>query len=265
VSRAVHTEPALALALELADLADEITLARFRAQDLVVETKPDLTPVSEADKAVEKALRAHLEHHATGHAILGEEYGDDGADATFRWVIDPIDGTKNYVRGVPIWATLIAFERDGDGVVGVVSAPALGARWWASLGAGAHHNGRPIRVSAVHAIEDAQLSFAWDTRERFEADGLGERLLRLSHACWRTRGIGDFWQHLLVADGSFDIAVEPIVARWDIAALLPILREAGGRWTDLAGGTDETGAHGFVASNGLLHETVLQHLQPERP
>jgi histidinol-phosphatase len=256
----VDTAEALTLALELADEADRITMARFRASDLKVETKPDLTPVTEADQAVERRLRERLSTYP-GHVVLGEEFGFDPGDGTaeYRWIIDPIDGTKSYVRGVPIWATLIGVERAGELVVGVASAPALGMRWWAGRGLGAFRNGDPIRVSSVAALADAQISFAWDTEERFHAEGIGEKLVALSHRCWRTRGIGDFWQHLLVAEGSFDIAIDPIVGVWDIAALIPILEEAGGRWSGVGGDTGiEAGS--FVCTNGRLHDATLESL-----
>jgi histidinol-phosphatase len=256
----VDTDQLLALALELADEADHTTMARFRASDLHVETKPDLTPVTEADRAVERALRDRLARYP-GHVVLGEEFGFDPGDgsAEYRWIIDPIDGTKSYVRGVPIWATLVGVERAGELVVGVASAPALGMRWWAGRGTGAFRDGERISVSSVGALDDAQISFAWDTSERFYADGIGDKLVALSHRCWRTRGIGDFWQHLLVAEGSFDIAIDPIVGAWDIAALIPIVEEAGGRWSDVGG---ETGieATSFVCTNGRLHDAVLASL-----
>jgi histidinol-phosphatase len=257
----VDNAEALELALELADLSDRITLRHFRTRDLRVTTKPDLTPVSEADEAVERAIREHLAP-ATGHRVLGEEFGHGHAgddDAEFRWIVDPIDGTKSYVRGVPIWATLIGLERAGELVVGVASAPALGMRWWAARGEGAYRDGERITVSSVGALDDAQISFAWDTSERFHADGIGSRLVDLSHRCWRTRGIGDFWQHLLVAEGAFDVAIDPIVALWDIAALVPIVEEAGGTWTTLDGRADVDGGS-FVCTNGLLHDTVVAAL-----
>ncbi len=252
----------LDLALELADLADEITVARFRADDLVVSTKPDLTPVSEADHAVERAIRDRLGD--SGYAVLGEEFGSDpgsgaAVDAEFRWIIDPIDGTKSYVRGIPIWATLIGLEHSGDVVVGVVSAPALHTRWWAGTGLGAYRNGDRISVSSVRAVEDAQMSLAWDTKERYDADGIGDKMLALAHRCWRTRGIGDFWQHTLVAEGAVDISLDPIVSLWDIAALIPIIDEAGGRWSGVDGRSD-LGAESFVCTNGLLHDIVLAAL-----
>jgi len=250
----------LDLALELADAADAITTARFRATDLVVTTKPDLTPVSEADQAVERAIRERLAD-ATGHAVLGEEYGEDAgaADAEFRWIIDPIDGTKSYVRGVPIWATLIGLEHAGDLVLGVVSAPALHTRWWAGRGLGAFRDGDRITVSQVAALDDAQISFSWDTRKRFDEDGIGDRMLALAHRCWRFRGLGDFWQYMLVAEGAVDIGMDPIVNLWDIAALIPIVEEAGGRWSTLAGLEDVNGGN-FLCTNGLLHDAVLEAL-----
>jgi histidinol-phosphatase len=256
----VNTVEALHLALELADLADGITMGRFRAHDLVVSTKPDLTPVSEADQAVEQALRDRLA--ATNHAVLGEEYGgapSSSSDSKYRWIIDPIDGTKSYVRGVPIWATLIGLERSGEMIVGVASAPALGMRWWAGKGLGAFRDGDRLGVSSVAALDDAQISFAWDTSDRFHANGIGTKLVDLSHKCWRTRGIGDFWQHLLVAEGAFDVAIDPIVSLWDIAALIPIVNEAGGRWTTVDGRADANG-ESFVCTNGLLHDAVIASL-----
>ncbi|MGO9872954.1 MAG: inositol monophosphatase family protein [Acidimicrobiia bacterium] len=251
----------LELALELADAADAITMARFRAADLIVTTKPDLTPVSEADQAVEQTIRERLAR-TTGHAVLGEEFGSDpGAadDAEFRWIIDPIDGTKSYVRGLPIWATLIGLEHAGELVLGVASAPALQSRWWAGRGVGAFRGGERIGVSAISELADAQISFSWDTRERFDADGIGDKLLALAHRCWRFRGVGDFWQHVLVADGAVDIAIDPIVNVWDIAALVPIIEEAGGRWSTIDGRDDVNGGN-FVSTNGPLHDAVLAAL-----
>jgi len=251
----------LDLALELADAADAITMARFRASDLVVSTKPDLTPVSEADQAVERAIRERLAS-STNHTVLGEEYGArQGADddAEYRWIIDPIDGTKSYVRGLPIWATLIGLEHAGELVLGVASAPALHSRWWAARGLGAFREGERISVSAISELDDAQISFSWDTRERFDADGIGEKLLALAHRCWRFRGVGDFWQYVLVAEGAVDIAIDPIVNLWDVAALVPIIEESGGRWSTIDGRSDVNGGN-FVCTNGPLHEAVLAAL-----
>jgi histidinol-phosphatase len=252
----------LTLALELADLADELTMARFRADDLVVETKPDLTPVSEADRAVEQALRARLAEWRPGDAVVGEEYGTEARPgASRRWIVDPIDGTKSYIRGVPVWATLLALEQDGALTVGVVSAPALSRRWWAVRGAGAYvreagaGEPRPLRVSAVGSLGDAQLCFAgfeeWLERGRLDA------LTELSRRCWRTRGYGDFWQYMLVAEGAAEIALDPIASFWDLAAPLVVVAEAGGRFTDLGGVVTAEGGDA-VATNGRLHDAVLE-------
>jgi histidinol-phosphatase len=252
----------LALALELVDAADAITLGRFRAADLVVETKPDLTPVSEADTAVERMLRERLAVARPDDAIVGEEYGSSGAahGNGRRWIVDPIDGTKNYVRGIPVWATLLALEERGQVTVGVVSAPALQRRWWAARGAGAFAvdglapQPRPIRVSAVRALDDAQLCISgfdgWDTH-----GGL-DRLLSLARSCWRTRGFGDFWTYMLVAEGVAEIGCEAVVSLWDLAAPQVIVEEAGGTFTDL-GGTPTAEGGDALASNGLLHEQAL--------
>ena len=243
----------LALALELCDVADVITTARFRAHDLHVETKPDLTPVSEADHAVEDAIRERLGRVHPDDAILGEEYGTTGGGRR-RWIVDPIDGTKSYVRGVPVWATLLALEVDGDLVVGAVSAPALGRRWWASRGGGAFADGDKIQVSDVRALEDAHLCFAdfkgWDTI------GLQGQMLELTKRAWRAVGFGDFWGHMLVAEGAADVMVEPELALWDVAALRPIIEEAGGRCTDRFGGP-AVGPGGCVTTNSHLHGDVL--------
>jgi len=204
----------LTFALSLADDADAITLARFRAADLRVETKPDLTPVSEADRAVETALRERIERERPGQPVLGEE---EGGDDTSGWILDPIDGTRNYTRGIPIWATLIAYADR----VAVVSAPALGRRWWAVRGQGAYVNGDPIRVSRIERIEDATVL----VRAR-SAPALAAK-------AWHVRGLGDFWAHMLVAEGAAELAVDaPGLAIWDSAPLPVILEEAGGRYED---------------------------------
>jgi histidinol-phosphatase len=252
----------LVLALELADLADEITMARFRADDLVVETKPDLTPVSEADRAVEQAMRARLAELRPGDGVLGEEYGVDAvAGSRRRWIVDPIDGTKSYVRGVPVWATLLALESDGVLTHGVVSAPALSRRWWAAHGAGAFvREGaasppRPLHVSGIRSLADAQLCFAGF--EEWLAVGRLDDLTALGRRCWRTRGYGDFWQYMLVAEGAAEIALDPIASFWDLAAPLVVVTQAGGRFTDLAGAVTAEGGDA-VATNGPLHDIVLQ-------
>jgi histidinol-phosphatase len=246
----------LALALHLADLADEITLRHFRSERLTTWTKPDLTPVTEADHAVEEALRKRLAEERPGHGVVGEEFGAHGAGQA-RWIIDPIDGTKNYLRGVPVYATLIALERDGDQAVGVCSAPAMGRRWWAARGAGAFADGRRLGVSQVADLTSAFLCHGSVTG--WEEHGLGERFADLARRCWRTRGFGDFWMHLLVAEGAADLAAEPEVSLWDLAALKVIVEEAGGRFTDLGGSARADGGSA-LSSNGLLHDEVLAAL-----
>jgi histidinol-phosphatase len=240
----------LALALELADLADAITLERYRAGDLVVETKPDLTPVTEADQAAEQAIRDRLADARPYDAIIGEEFGTT-ATAERQWVIDPIDGTKNYVRGIPVWATLIALRDQ----VAVVSAPALHRRWWAARDRGAFADGRTIHVSAVAELADAQL--LWSGVEEWEAVGRTEAVLSLARRCWRSRGLGDFWQYMLVAEGAAEIALDPEVKLWDLAAPQLIVEEAGGRFTDLTGARRPDGGSG-IATNGLLHGAALE-------
>jgi histidinol-phosphatase len=227
----------------------------------VVTTKPDLTPVSDADRAAEEAIRGRLAAARPSDAVLGEELGltgeGDGAGGR-RWVLDPIDGTKNFVRGIPIWASLIALEMEGVPVVGVVSAPALGARWWAARGLGAFGNGRSIRVSAVKQLADAMLSY--DSITGFGIRGLVDAALDLERTCWRSRGLGDFWSHVLVAEGAVDVAAEPEVAHWDVSPLLVIVEEAGGRFTDLSGLARPDGGSA-VSTNGALHEQVLAVLR----
>jgi histidinol-phosphatase len=226
----------LAYALELADAADALTLQRFRASDLHVETKPDLTPVTDADRAAERMLRERIARDRPGEGVLGEEEGDDGG--AVRWIVDPIDGTRNFSRGLPVWATLIALEREGQIVCGVASAPALGRRWWAARGEGAFANGTPIHVSAVGGLGDASISCTY-----------AKDLVRLEPLVWHARGLGDFWQHVLVAEGALDAAVDAELALWDYAALEPIVLEAGGRLGEVEGR--------FVSTNGLLHDEVL--------
>jgi histidinol-phosphatase len=252
----------LALALELADLADAMTLERFRASDLQVETKPDLTPVTEADRAVEQAVRERLASVRPGDAVIGEEFGVSDSASDRRWIIDPIDGTKGYVRGLPVWATLLALQVDDEITVGVVSSPALKRRWWAARGAGAFVDDglsdrpRALRVSAVSSLEDAQLSLSG--LEDWEAIGRLDAMLELSRRCWRTRGFGDMWSYMLVAEGAADIGgLDPDVKLWDLAAPLVIVEEAGGRFTDLTGARRADGGSG-VATNGLLHDAALE-------
>ena len=244
----------LALALELADVADSITLPRFRHPGIPVETKPDLTPVTFVDREVERVLRDRIVVDRPGQAVMGEEFGVSEGSGSARWIIDPIDGTKNYIRGIPIYATLIALERDGELALGVASAPALRRRWWAVRGQGAFADGQRISVSTVGGLEEAQLCY--DSVPGFERHGLGQAFLRLARRCWRNRGLGDFWQHMLVAEGAADIAVEPEVSLWDLAAAKVIVEEAGGRFTDL-GGVSRADGGSAVSTNGLLHQEVL--------
>jgi histidinol-phosphatase len=243
----------LELALELADIADRVTVAGFRSLDLKVTTKPDMTPVSEADQEVERQLRARIAEQRPDHAVLGEEFGLSGS-GEWTWIIDPIDSTKNYVRGIPVFATLIALTRAGRAEVGVVTAPAMDRRWWASRGAGAFMNGDLIHVSGVERLEDAQLSI--NSLLDFDKYGFGVGGRRLSERCWRTRGFGDFWSHVLVAEGGVDVAAEPKVAAWDLAALQVIVEEAGGCFTDIGGSSTYEGGSA-VSSNGLIHDEVL--------
>ncbi len=257
----MNWQPDLLLALRMADTADALTMGRFGALDLQVESKPDLTPVSEADRAAEDALRSLLAAERPDDAVLGEEYGDQAGTSGRRWVIDPIDGTKNYVRGVPVWATLIALLDGSDVVVGVASAPALGRRWWAARGEGAFGQAlgaEPVRLraSSVGRLEDASFTFSSPNGWQERAPGGLDALLR---GTWRQRAYGDFWSHVMVAEGVADIAAEPELSVWDMAALLPIVEEAGGRMTAYDGGPALAGGCA-VTTNGLLHAAVLEQL-----
>lgn len=251
----MHTDD-LDLALRLADAADVITAARYGARDLRVDRKPDRTPVTDADLAVEDAVRTLLATHRPEDDVVGEERGGSGGGRRV-WLLDPIDGTKNFLRGVPAWATLLALVVDGVPVVGVVSAPALHRRWWAAAGAGAFADGAPIRVSGVAALADAYVSTtdlgSWVAHHSREA------YLRLVDACWESRAFGDFWQHVLVAEGALDLAAEAIVNPWDVAAVKVIVEQAGGRFTDLSG-ADRYDTGSALSSNGLLHELALRAL-----
>ncbi|WP_017626946.1 histidinol-phosphatase [Nocardiopsis chromatogenes] len=260
----------LRLAHVLADAADDISLQHFRSLDLRVETKPDLTPVTEADRAVEETVRSVLSRARPRDAVVGEEYGKTG-NSHRVWVIDPIDGTKNYVRGVPVWATMIALLEHDRPVMGLISAPALFRRWWATLGGGTW-SGRSLTkatrcwVSKVAELEDASLSFS-DMAE-WEEHGRLEAFLGLTRSVWRTRAYGDFWSHVMVAEGAVDIAAEPELSLWDAAPLPVLLEEAGGRATDLRG-QNFTDGGALVCTNGALHDRVLTWLNggptPVRP
>ncbi|MCU1412741.1 MAG: hisN [Microbacteriaceae bacterium] len=256
----------LALARSLADMADEISMDRFRATDLVVTTKPDMSPVSDADKAVETALRAAIQDSRAGDGILGEEFGTEG-DAHRQWILDPIDGTKNYVRGVPVWATLIALAIDGVPVLGVVSAPALGKRWWAAAGGGAFieetvgstRTERRIHVSGVTELADASISLSG--LSRWDDAGRLPQVVELSHAVWRTRDYGDMWPYMMVAEGQLEASGEFDLQVYDMAALAPIVQEAGGRFTAVDG--EDGPWHGSaLATNGRVHDDVMARLAP---
>jgi histidinol-phosphatase len=255
----------LSLAHVLADTADSISTARFRALDLHVESKPDLTPVSDADTAVERALRATLARTRPRDAVLGEEYGATEAAAgpgTRQWVIDPIDGTKNFIRGVPVWATLIALMEADRPVVGLVSAPALGRRWWGAVGHGAYAGrhtatATPIKVSGVSRLADA--SFCYSDLMGWEENGRLGAMLAILRQTWRNRAYGDFYGYMLLAEGALDAMVEPELSLWDVAALVPIVTEAGGSFTDLDGRPGPAGGSA-VATNGKLHADLLERL-----
>ena len=248
--------PDLQLALTLADAADAITLKYFRSAGLAVRTKSDQSPVSEADEATETMLREKLRSERPGDGIVGEEFGTTGTTSR-RWILDPIDGTKNYIRGVPIYATLIALEENGRVTTGVISAPALPRRWWAARGHGAFCDGRRIAVSDVGSIDqafvgyDSVTDFTGKQRARF-LDLLGE--------VQRSRGFGDFWAHMLVAEGAIDLAVEPKVSIWDVAPVQVIVEEAGGRFTDLKGRVTPDGGNA-LSTNGRIHEAALEALR----
>jgi histidinol-phosphatase len=270
----------LALAHALADLADAISLDRYQAQDLVITTKPDNSPVTDADRAVETAIREALATHRQTDGLVGEEFGSDKGTSGRYWVIDPIDGTKNFMRGVPTWATLIALVQvDSTGteevIVGIASAPALARRWSAAKGHGAFvrfdagsvddlsedfdhpSNEKKISVSKVGNLSDASISYS-------DFVGWGDRLepfQKMLANAWRTRGIGDFWSHMLVAEGAVDVAIEPSLAVWDMAALDIIVREAGGAFTNTSGQNGPFGGSG-VSTNGVLHNAVINGLNP---
>ncbi|HEX8970634.1 histidinol-phosphatase [Oryzihumus sp.] len=251
----------LRLAHVLADAVERVTMERFRAEDLVVESKPDLTPVTDADRAAEEMVRHQLKRTRPRDAVEGEEFETTGHGPR-RWVIDPIDGTKNFVRGVPVWATLISLVDEGQPVIGLVSAPALNRRWWAATGSGAWtgrslSSARRIHVSGVGDLSHASLSYSSLTGWR--EIGRREQFLALTDECWRTRAYGDFWSYMLVAEGAVDIAAEPELAVHDMAALVPIVTEAGGRFTSLEGQDGPWGGNA-VATNGLLHDEVLRRL-----
>ncbi|WP_423817180.1 histidinol-phosphatase [Rothia nasimurium] len=255
----------LRLAHIMADAVDRLTLAKFTSHDFSVDTKPDLTPVTDADREAEQLIRSQLSRVRTRDSVLGEEFGETGSSPR-QWVIDPIDGTKNFVRGVPVWATLIALLDHGKPVVGVVSAPALQRRWWAAEGTGAY-TGRSlakatrISVSSVTQLEDASLSYSSLTGWRDL--GLRNNFIDLTDTVWRTRAYGDFWSYMMVAEGVVDAAAEPELGLYDMAALVPIVTEAGGRFTSLAGADGPHGGNA-LATNGHLHEAALSYLGTDK-
>lgn len=256
----------LRLAHVIADQVDALTMSRFRAVDLRVETKPDATPVSDADRDAEELVRAQLSRARPRDAVVGEELPDTGRGPR-QWVVDPIDGTKNFIRGVPVWATLIALIEGTDVVLGLVSAPALGRRWWAAQGSGAW-SGRSLSsasrlaVSGVSNLADASLSYSsltgWEQQGRLDA------FLGLTRRVWRTRAYGDFWSHMLVAEGAVDVSAEPELALHDMAALVPIVTEAGGRFTSVTGVPGPFGGSALV-TNTLLHDAAMAALSRPLP
>jgi histidinol-phosphatase len=251
----------LQLALALADAADAITMRHYQSASLAVRTKIDMTPVSEADEAVERMVRERVAAERPADGVVGEEFGTSGS-TTRRWIIDPIDGTKNYVRGIPVFGTLIGLEENGRIVAGVVSAPAMGRRWWASAGEGAFCNTfgvtRPIHASRIDTLEASHICYG--SVSDFDQHGGAVRFLSLARHCDRSRGFGDFWAHMLVAEGAVEIAVEPSVAIWDMAPIQIIVEEAGGRFTDLRGEARIDGGSA-VSTNGLVHDDVLDYFR----
>jgi histidinol-phosphatase len=246
----------LALALEVADVADGISMERFRAHDLVIDAKPDLSPVTEADRAIETYVRERIGTERPSHSIIGEEFGVAGdRNATWRWVIDPIDGTRSFVRGNETWAILIALQRDGESVVGVASAPAMRLRFHATLGGGAFLNGRRIHVSKIAEISEALITHT--AIRGFVITKQAERLVALAARCWDARGVGNSMSHLGVARGTADIGWTSRANLWDYAALKLIVTEAGGRFTDRSADDPVLGGTG-ISSNGLLHDLVLE-------
>jgi histidinol-phosphatase len=249
----------LALALDLADLADAQTLHRYEQRAFTIDHKADRSEVTEADREAETAIRTRVLADRPGHGLFGEEHGLIGpASSPWRWIVDPVDGTSNFVRGIPVWATLIALTYEDEVVVGVVSAPALGRRWWASRGGGAFVDGSPIHVSTVDSLDAAQVSVTFSSG--WDELGLTPRLVELQQAAWRARGFGDFWQHMLVAEGAVEVGIDAIgVQTYDLAAVQIVVEEAGGTFTDRTGRRGYDGGSA-VSSNGLLHATVLSRL-----
>ena len=242
--------------MELADQADRIAMRHFR-RDLRIDGKPDRTYVTQADTEIEKMVRDAIQRRYPGHGVLAEEFGDRTANQDTRWIIDPIDATHSYMRGIPVFATLLALERGGVMELGVISAPAMHERWHAVRGGGAWSGKRRLRVSEVARLEDAQIFYA--SRTAFKAVGRERGFDAVVDATWRDRGFGDFWGYMLVAEGAGEAMIEPELYSWDLAAPLIIVQEAGGRLTDLTGRPTYAGGNA-VATNGVLHELILQRL-----
>lgn len=253
--------PDLELALEMAKAADIVAMSRYRALDLIVETKPDFTPVTEADRTIETNIRKTLSQLRPDDGIVGEEFPNTNETAKRVWVIDPIDATKNYVRGVPVWGTLISLVIDDEPVIGVVSAPAMGRLWWSSPEDGAFTRDvdgttRAIHVSGVKSLSDASLSYSDKVGWGVFKDNVFENL---TTAVWRTRGYGDFWSHLLVAEGAVDIAIEPELQTYDLAAFVAIVQGAGGKVTGSKGQSAYCAGQA-ISTNSILHTEVLDFL-----
>ncbi|MFM2023797.1 MAG: hypothetical protein RIR89_1189 [Actinomycetota bacterium] len=251
----------LELALALADAADAISLTRFQALDLKIETKPDRTPVTDADQSVERKIRDMISQLAPSDIVIGEEFENTGSSSR-AWIVDPIDGTANFLRGLPIWATLIALRIDSTITTSVVSAPAMGRRWWASQGEGAFTRDvdgsvRKLSVSAVSDLSDSYISY--NSIQQWQRIGKEKNIENLSQQVWRIRAFGDFLSYMYVAEGAIDAASEPDLKIYDIAALVPIVQEAGGRFTDLTGELSEHSST-VLASNGLIHEAIRAEL-----
>jgi histidinol-phosphatase len=251
----------LDLALRMADIADSIALPRFRAQDLQIETKADASPVTDADRSVEAALKEILAEERPDDALIGEEYGSTGSGAR-TWIIDPIDGTANFMRGVPVWGALIALAIDGKPVLSVVSAPALARRWWGAPGVGAQTrdtDGAVRRIVVSGVVDLGHASLSYNNLQLWDRAGKLEQLVALSRQIWRTRAYGDFFSYMLLAEGSVDIVAEHDLKIYDIAALVPIVEQAGGRLTALDGPlTAETSS--VLATNGRLHAAATAAL-----
>jgi histidinol-phosphatase len=255
-----ETDELLSFALELADAADRVSLSHF-GRDLKIVAKPDRSFVTQADTEVERQLRERIEASYPSHGILGEELGRQIGDGETRWIIDPIDSTHNFMRGIPVFATLIALERSGQVLLGIISAPAMHQRWHAMRGRGAWSGNRRLHVSAVSSLSESQIFYA--SRSAFTATGWQAGFDAVIDGVWRERGFGDFWGYSLVAQGAGEAMLEPEVKPWDLAAPLVVVEEAGGRFTDMNGRPGYDGGNA-IASNGVLHQAILERLNSHR-